>query len=86
MFILQVPGLVCVCVDVSEVEVVRKEVERLKPIHLLVNNAAVGHLKKFLDVSTEEYDRYSGTPIITSKMWYLLLQDNLIGWIRGSPH
>ena len=54
---VQVPGLVGVCVDVSEVEVVAKEVERLKPIHLLVNNAAVGHLKKFLEVTTEEYDR-----------------------------
>ena len=56
-FVVQVPGLISVCVDVSEVDVVRKEVERLKPIHLLVNNAAVGHLKKFLEVSTEEYDR-----------------------------
>ena len=56
-FVVQVPGLVGVCVDVSEVDVVCKEVERLKPIHLLVNNAAGGHLRKFLEVSTEEYDR-----------------------------
>lgn len=51
------PGLIPVCVDVSEVEVVRKEVEKLKPIHMLVNNAALGHLKSFLEISTEEYDR-----------------------------
>ena len=53
------PDLIPVCVDVSDVEVVRKEVEKLKPIHMLVNNAALGHLKSFLEISTEEYDRYS---------------------------
>lgn len=52
------PGIVTVCIDLSVVEDVKREVERHKPIHLLVNNAAVGHLKKFLDITTEEYDRY----------------------------
>ena len=46
-----------VCVDVSELDIVKKELERLKPIHLLVNNAAIGHVKKFLEVQPEEYDR-----------------------------
>lgn len=43
--------------DVSNLKVVRKEVERLKPIHLLVNNAALGHVKQFLEISEEEYDK-----------------------------
>lgn len=51
-------GVTPVCVDVSDVEVVRKEVEKVLPIHLLVNNAALGHLKPFMEVTTEEYDRY----------------------------
>lgn len=54
---LQAPGVTTVCVDVSELDIVKKELERLKPIHLLVNNAAIGHMKKFLEVSPEEYDR-----------------------------
>ncbi len=54
---LQVSGITTACVDVTDLEVVKKEVERLLPIHLLVNNAAMGHLKKFLDVTPDEYDR-----------------------------
>ena len=46
-----------VCVDVSQTEVVRSELEKLRPIHMLVNNAAVGALKAFTEISTEEYDR-----------------------------
>ena len=45
------------CLDVSEVDAVKIQFEKLKPIHLLVNNAALGHLKKFLEVTPEEYDR-----------------------------
>lgn len=55
--LLQVPGIVTVCVDLSELDAVKKEVERCKPIHLLVNNGAVGHICKFLEITTEEYDR-----------------------------
>ena len=53
----KVSGISTVCVDVSNLELVKKELERCKPIHLLVNNAAIGHLRKFLEVSVEEYDR-----------------------------
>jgi len=46
-----------VCVDVSQTEVVQRELEKLRPIHMLVNNAALGHTKAFTEISTEEYDR-----------------------------
>lgn len=52
----QVPGVVTVCLDVSDIEATRKEVEKLSPIHLLVNNAGVTNIQSFLDVTPEVYD------------------------------
>lgn len=49
-------GVTTVCVDVSDIERTRSEVERLGPIHLLVNNAGVTELQPFLEVTTEAYD------------------------------
>ena len=45
------------CVDVSNLEVVKATVEMADPIHLLVNNAGIGCLQSFLDVTPESYDR-----------------------------
>lgn len=53
---LQVPGVVTVCVDVSDIEATRKEVEKLAPIHLLVNNAGVTNIQPFLDITLEAYN------------------------------
>ncbi len=58
---VQVPGITTLCVDVSETEVVRNELEKLRPFHMLVNNAALGHMKAFTDITTEEYDRSGHT-------------------------
>ena len=49
--------MVAVCVDVTELDAVKKAVESVSPIHLLVNNAAVGCLQHILDVTPEVYDR-----------------------------
>lgn len=56
--LLQVKGLITVCADVSDMETVKAELSKLRPIHLLVNNAGVGQLQHFLDVTPESYDRY----------------------------
>ena len=45
------------CVDVADIEQVRAEVEKLGPVHLLVNNAGVGKLQHFLHVTPEAYDK-----------------------------
>ncbi len=55
---LQVKGLITVCADVSDMATVKAELSKLRPIHLLVNNAGVGQLQHFLDVTPESYDRY----------------------------
>ena len=55
---VQVPGIVTVCVDVSNIEATKKEVEKLHPIHFLVNNAGVTELQPFLEVTPEAYDKY----------------------------
>ena len=46
------------CVDVADLDAVKKAVESVGPIHLLVNNAGVSVLQHFLDVTPEVYDRY----------------------------
>lgn len=53
----QVPGVITVCVDVSDIEATKKEVEKLGPIHLLVNNAGVTEIQSFLDVTPEAYNK-----------------------------
>ena len=45
------------CIDVADLDAVKKAVESLVPIHLLVNNAGVTRLQHFLDVTPEAYDQ-----------------------------
>jgi L-xylulose reductase len=54
---MQVPGVITECIDVTDLDAVKKAVESLAPIHLLVNNAGVTRLQHFLDVTTEAYDQ-----------------------------
>ncbi len=49
--------MITVCIDVSDIEAAKKEVERLGPIHLLVNNAGVTEIQSFLEVTPEAYDK-----------------------------
>ena len=51
-------GIKTVCVDVSNLEIVKSAVELAGPIHLLVNNAGVSVLQSFLDVTPDAFDRY----------------------------
>ena len=53
----QVSGITTVCVDLGDLDATKKAVESLGPINLLVNNAGVGKLQHFLDVTPEAYDR-----------------------------
>ncbi|KAL5473500.1 hypothetical protein EMCRGX_G027990 [Ephydatia muelleri] len=46
-----------ICVDISDMTAVQKQLESLGPIHLLVNNAAVADLQPFLEVTPDSYDR-----------------------------
>ena len=43
--------------DLGDLDATKKAVESLGPINLLVNNAGVGKLQHFLDVTPEAYDR-----------------------------
>ena len=45
------------CADVTDLVTMETVISQHYPIHLLVNNAAVGHLQHFLDVTPESYDR-----------------------------
>ncbi len=59
------------CVDVSDLPAVRKAVEAVQPIHLLVNNAGVATLQHFLDVTPEEYDRCGFvTSVNITREWF----------------
>ena len=49
--------MVSLCVDVADIEATRREVERVSPIYLLVNNAGVTELQPFLDVTVDAYDK-----------------------------
>ena len=51
------PGIQTVCVDITDIEATKKEVEKLHPIHLLVNNAGVTELQPFLCVTPQAYDK-----------------------------
>ena len=54
---VQVPGVITECVDVADLDAVKKAVESVAPVHLLVNNAGVSVLQNFLDVTPEAYDQ-----------------------------
>ena len=43
--------------DLSDIAAVRTQVPKLGPVHLLVNNAAIGEVQPFLDVTEESFDR-----------------------------
>ena len=51
------PSIKVVHLDLSDIALVKKEIPKLGPIHLLVNNAAIGQVESFLDVTEESYDR-----------------------------
>ncbi len=53
------------CADVSDLVTIEAEISKLKPIHLLVNNAGVAQLQHFLDVTPDSYDRYLEPTIIS---------------------
>ena len=46
------------CIDLADIDMVKKAIETAGPIHLLVNNAAVAKLQHFLDVTVDAYDRF----------------------------
>jgi len=45
-----------VCVDLSDWDATKLAVEKIGPVHLLVNNAAITSVKPFLDVKPEDID------------------------------
>ena len=55
--LMQIPGVITECIDVADLEAVKRTVESLTPIHLLVNNAGVAQLQHILDVTPEVYDK-----------------------------
>ena len=54
--LLQVPQIQTVCVDLNNLAEAQKAVSALGDIHLLVNNAAVGKLEPFTEVTEEAFD------------------------------
>ena len=54
---IRVPGVITECIDVADLDAVKKAVESVAPIHLLVNNAGVAQLQHILDVTPEVYDK-----------------------------
>ena len=51
------PDIRTVHLDLSDIAAVRTQVPKLGPVHLLVNNAAIGEVQPFLDVTEESFDR-----------------------------
>lgn len=68
-----------ICVDVTDLDVVRAEVEKLRPIHMLVNNAALGHLKPFTEITPEEYDRRVDDCDLLGRVGSLVSDCDLLG-------
>ncbi|XP_031574974.1 D-erythrulose reductase-like [Actinia tenebrosa] len=58
--VAEVPSIHPLCLDVSKTEDVRKAIEKLGDIHLLVNNAGVSKLDAFLDIEPEDFDKLFG--------------------------
>lgn len=50
------PRLTTICVDLSDWTATREAVQKITPIHLLVNNAAAVVLEPFLEVAPETFD------------------------------
>ena len=53
---LQVSNIISVCVGVTDLSAVEREIKSLGPVHLLVNNAGISILQSALDVTPEAYD------------------------------
>ena len=51
------PGIEVAHLDLSDIAAATAEIPKLGPIHLLVNNAAVGEVQPFLEVTEESFDR-----------------------------
>lgn len=49
--------MIPVCVDVSDLDAVKRAIQPLEPIHMLVNNAGVSQLQSVLDVTPDVYDK-----------------------------
>lgn len=50
-------GIITVEADLSNIQAAVKQIESVGPVDLLVNNAGVGVLSSFLEVTEESYDR-----------------------------
>ncbi|XP_042862255.1 L-xylulose reductase-like [Penaeus japonicus] len=50
------PSIKTICVDLSDWTATREAVQKIVPIHLLVNNAAMAALEPFLTTSPETFD------------------------------
>ena len=55
---ISIPVSSTVCVDLSDWAATRKAVEELRPIDLLVNNAAVISLVSFFETDEKDLDKY----------------------------
>jgi len=53
----EAPGIQIVHADVSDIKSTVALVEKLTPIHLLVNNAGITKLQSFLEITKEVYDQ-----------------------------
>lgn len=49
------PDIQVVLLDLSDIAAVKREIPKLAPIHLLVNNAAIGQIEPFLEVTEESF-------------------------------
>ena len=52
----EAPGIQIVHADVSDIKSTVALIEKLTPIHLLVNNAGIAKLQPFLEITEEVYD------------------------------
>lgn len=50
------PRIQAVCIDLRDWDAIRKAVQSILPIDLLVNNAGVGYLLPFVDATLEQFD------------------------------
>eukprot|EP00047_Mylnosiga_fluctuans_P003690 m.230387 g.230387 ORF g.230387 m.230387 type:complete len:257 (-) comp12054_c0_seq1:48-818(-) len=52
----EVPSIIPLCVDVANSEATRKALEAAGPIDLVVNNAGIARLEKFLTAKADDFD------------------------------
>ncbi|KAI6655137.1 L-xylulose reductase-like [Oopsacas minuta] len=51
------PSIKIIVMDLADIAAVKTEIPKLSPIHLLVNNAAIGEIQPFLEVTEDSFDR-----------------------------